>query len=143
MPPSAVDVTRDKVGFQRAVRTAIFAFLQDVLARDWESASQRMDPPEVKPAEGSPSAGSDEQRIESAFDAYFEARARFRLDPEGRSAKHTHFDENPDNWTVAQVLIDSEEFNDWEAIFIVSLPESRAANRVVIRFDAVLPVGSA
>ena len=38
MRPTSVDVTRDNVGFKRAVRTAIFGFLQDVLAADWESA---------------------------------------------------------------------------------------------------------
>ena len=44
-------------------------------------------------------------------------------------------------WNVAQVLIDSEEQNDWEARFTVSLAQSRAENRAVVRFESVSPIG--
>jgi hypothetical protein len=82
------------------------------------------------------------RKIEAAFTPYFAARGRFRLDPEGRSAKHTHFSENEkvENetvWRVAQMLIDAEEHNDWEVRLTVSLGESRAQNRAIVRFEAI------
>ena len=55
---------------------------------------------------------TEARRLEAAFSAYFEARGRFRLDPEGRSAGHTHWldgDQAPatGEWQLAQVLIDA------------------------------------
>ena len=141
--PSAFDITRDTVAFRRLVRTAIFGFLQDVAARDCESAASRLLTGEaVLPAEGEPMS-PEAKRIAAAFAAYFDARGRFRLDPEGRAAKHTHWSEDgaKGEWNVAQMLIDPEEHNDWEARFVVSLTESRAANRATVRFEGLAPVG--
>ncbi len=143
--PSSYDITRDTVGFRRLVRTAIFGFLQEVMAGDWESAASRLTTGEAL-AEGENTLMSPEaKRIERVFNAYFEARGRFRLDPEGRSAKHTHFAEERDaadtlQWTVAQVLTDREEHNDWEVRFTVSLAESRAQARAVVCFVDAGPV---
>jgi superfamily II RNA helicase len=140
--PSTFDVTRDAAAFRRLVRTAVFGFLQDVTARDWESALSRLRTGEtVLPADGDP-ATPEARKIEADFGAYFAARGRFRLDPEGRSAKHTHFADEGGEWTVAQMLIDPADANDWEARFTVSLTESRAQNRAVLTFDAVRPVGA-
>ena len=44
-------------------------------------------------------------------------------------------------WQIAQVLADPEGQNDWEARFTVLLDASRAANRAVVRFESVRPVG--
>jgi hypothetical protein len=114
------------------VRTAIFAFLQDVAARDWEAAAERV------------GRAGEARAIETAFSAYFDAHGRFRLDPEGRAAKHTHWHENASagEWEIAQVLVDAEEHNDWEARFTVLLAASRVENRAVVSFVAVAPVGA-
>jgi hypothetical protein len=40
------------------------------------------------------------------------------------------------------MLVDPEDQNDWEATFSLSLPESRAENRPVIRFTGVRAVGA-
>jgi hypothetical protein len=141
--PAAVDVTRDRAAFQRLVRVAILAFLQDVSERNWEGATSRLQTGEAAvPAEGEP-VSEEAHRVEAAFAAYFEARGRFRLDPEGRSVKHTHWTGEGDagDWTVAQILVDLEDRNDWEARFTVLLAPSRSGNRAVVRFDAVQPVG--
>ncbi|HWU33503.1 MAG TPA: DUF3516 domain-containing protein, partial [Marmoricola sp.] len=58
---------------------------------------------------------------------------------------NTHFDEaepGADEWRVAQVLVDAEEANDWEARFVLSLSGTRAAGRVVLRLETVAAVGS-
>jgi hypothetical protein len=130
--PSMFDVTRDAAAFRRLVRTAILSFLQDVASRDWESSAERG------------GRTGEARKIETAFYAYFDARGRFRLDPEGRSVKHTHWDEteNVGDWKVAQVLIDPAEQNDWEVEFTVLLEASRAEHRAVVRFEAVRPIGS-
>ena len=55
-------------------------------------ARRRGSPPAkpAAPSEGAP-LSPEAKRIEAAFAPYFEAHGRFRLDPEGRSAKHTHW----------------------------------------------------
>ncbi|MCR6656425.1 MAG: DUF3516 domain-containing protein [Opitutus sp.] len=133
--PTSFDITRDQAAFRRLVRTAVLGFLQDVAARDWENAASRL-------------AGTDEttpRKIEDAFRRYFDARGRFRLDPEGRAVRHTHWLESsqPGELPVAQMLIAMDEQNDWEARFAVLLAESRAENRAVIRWDGLAVVGEA
>jgi hypothetical protein len=135
--PATYDVTRDRTEFRRLARTALLGFLQDVAARDWEAAAARLPAPAVASIPG------EARRVEDAFKRYFEARGRFRLDPEGRSAKHTHTDESDAAvWPLAQMLVDPADQNDWEATFSLSLPESRAGNRPVFRFTGVRAVGA-
>ena len=130
--PASYDVTRDTVAFRRLVRAEIFLLLQG--AARWAAG-----------------AGEEENEDElRMFESYFEARGRFRLDPEGRAAKHTHFATAPGEGLaaageleVAQVLVDADGQNDWEAIFVASLADSRAENRAVVRLVAVRPVGAA
>ena len=141
--PAAVDITREVAGFRKLARTAILGFLQDVAGRNWEGAASRLQTGEAAmPEEGGP-ASDEARRIEAAFSGYFEVRGRFRLDPEGRSTKHTHWAEDREagEWTVSQMLIDREERNDWEARFAVPLAPSRAESRAVVRFAGVGPVG--
>ena len=145
--PASFDITRDAAAFRRLVRTAILGFLQDAASRDWEGARFRF-APESEP--GNEAAHlAESRRIEKEFAAYFDARGRFRLDPEGRNTKHTHIleqgagsEEQGAFWQIAQVLADTEEQNDWEARFEVSLDESRKQNRPVVKFIAVRPVGA-
>jgi hypothetical protein len=140
--PATFDITRDTVAFRRLVRTAIFGFLQDIGAREWDSALSRLQSGVVEP--GGETVSPEGRKLEAAFTPYFEAHGRFRLDPEGRSAKHTHWDESaePGTWRIAQVLIDGDDQNDWEARFVVSLADSRAQNRAVVTFEAVSPIGT-
>ncbi|HEX2855381.1 MAG TPA: DUF3516 domain-containing protein [Opitutaceae bacterium] len=140
--PATFDITRDQAAFRRLVRVAIFGFLQDVAAGEWESALSRLRTGETAVSAEGDVVSAEGRQLEKAFEAYFEANGRFRLDPEGRSAKHTHWTEEGASGVlkVAQMLIDPEERNDWEARFIVSLAESRAANRPVLRFDGTGPL---
>jgi len=145
--PEAFDLTRDPAGFRRLVRTAILGFLQDVAARDWEGAAARLAGGGASaPAEGKAdaTANAEARRIEAAFTAYAGARGRFRLDPEGRAGKHTYWSENSPTgeWAVAQMLVDAEARNDWEARFLVLLTPSRAEQRAVLHFVGAGPVGS-
>ncbi len=144
--PGTFDITRDRAGFRRLVRMAIFGFLQEVAARDWESAASRLTTGEATVLAENEPVTAEAKRIEKAFEPYFEMHGRFRLDPEGRAAKHTHFLEERDaadaiRWTVAQVLVDAAKQNNWEAQFSVLLAESRAQNRAIVRFESAGPIG--
>jgi superfamily II RNA helicase len=146
--PSNFDITRDVSAFQRLVRTAILGFLQDIAARSWDAALDRLSPTGLSEDPDDPARKAAARKLEDAFKPYFDARTRFRLDPEGRAAKHTHFeslDDTPLNassvWPVAQVLADPESLNDWEATFIIDLSASRTENRPVLVFDSVHEIG--
>lgn len=134
--PETYDLTRDGVGFRRLIRTAILAVLQDVAGRNWESAAERV---------GFSGEGVERKarQLEDAFGRYFETRGLFRLDPEGRAAKHTHIDDSDRTaWQVGQVLVDREENNDWELSFVVDLAASRTSNAVSLRLEGIGPVGA-
>jgi superfamily II RNA helicase len=152
--PASFDLTRDRAAFRRLVRTAILGFLQDVAAREWESAASRLLTGGPTSAAESEAVTSEARRLETAFGPFFEARGRFRLDPEGRSAKHTHWREETverdegdgegrraGQLAVAQMLVDAEAQNDWEVRFVVSLEASRRENRPVLTFEGVNAVG--
>ncbi len=146
--PASFDLTRDTVAFHRLVRVGVLGFLQDVAARDWEAARLRLAAPATTVADETVSL-VESRRIEKEFQPYFDARGRFRLDPEGRALKHTHFIETSaahaeagEILEVAQILADPEASNDWEARFEVLLDCSRRENRVVLQFLTVQPVGT-
>ena len=146
--PASFDLTRDTAAFRRLVRVGVLGFLQDVAARDWEAARLRLAAPATTVADETVSL-VESRRIEKEFQPYFDARGRFRLDPEGRALKHTHFIETSaahaeagEILEVAQILADPEASNDWEARFEVLLDSSRRENRVVLQFLTVQPVGT-
>jgi len=133
--PASFDITRDKVSFRRLVRAEILLWLQGLIAWGAQGGLQQINNEDVD---------KELEKSYRQFETYFEQRGRFRLDPEGRATKHTHWDEseNLDAWTVSQMLIDYEGHNDWEAVFSVSLPESRSENRAVVKFVEVNAFGA-
>ena len=125
--PSFSDITRDTKEFTRLVRFAVHSILQDAMARDSEAIVDRV--------------GGDLRAVSDAFDHYVDERGWFRLDPEGRSAKHTHIEEEGEIWTVAQVLVDYEDLNDWELRVEVDLAASREQGTVVLRWVGLGLIG--
>lgn len=141
--PKTLDITRDAPAFQRLVRTAIFGFLQDVAARDWSAAADRLGETAENALVDDESNTTKARIIEAAFSPYLACRERFRLDPEGRATKHTHWTTAgaTQDWTIAQVLIDPEEINDWEVTFRIPRARSRELSRVLLEFERVAPIG--
>ena len=147
--PLTFDITRDEPGFRRKVRIHILSFLQAVSSRDWEEAVEMLTPELAETVPGSLGTEDPElrrrreaRRVEVAFADYFEEYGRFRLDPEGRSAKHTHFAEvdhlnAESSWEVAQILVDEDDANDREAIFSVDLAACRKTGEIRLRFFEV------
>ncbi len=134
-PRPPPDITRDRAAFRRLARVAVLGVLQDAAARDWEAVADRLGAAE------DPAAA---RRAETLFGAYFDTRGRLRLDPDGRSTKHTHWlEEEPGrSFGLAQVLVDPEEANDWEARFTIDLAASRRTGRVVLKLDSVGAIGA-
>ena len=137
--PSSFDVTRDRASFRRQVRGAVLGVLAAVAGRDWEEAAERL----AEAGEDEAAKAARGRALEDAFGGYAEARGRFRLDPAGRAAGNTHLDETAEagRWLIAQVLVDADEFNDWEVRFAVDLAASRSAAEPVLRWEGLGPVG--
>lgn len=135
------ELTRDPAALRRAARVAIHLVLQDAAARDYEACAARILPADT-PDE---SLVAEARRLEKLFAAHAEARGRFRLDPAGRNVANTHFDEaepSASEWRIAQVLIDPEDANDWEARFVLDLESTRATGRLALSLETIAEVGS-
>jgi len=133
-PPGAEeadrDITRDTKAFTAAIRTRIFSFLRGLVNGDAETALSAL--AYAEDAEGSPWTN---ERLFAAMDAYHAAHGHLRLDPEARNARHTYVvpSEDKKSWRIQQMLVDSEEHNDWVAEFSVDLAESRAKEEPALR----------
>ncbi len=66
-----------------------------------------------------------------------------RMDPEARNTKQFRVDEIPGRraWRVEQVLVDTEEMNDWSAVFMVDLDRCDQEMRVVLELEDVAGIG--
>ncbi len=133
------DITLDRKKFVASVRSRIFsllAFLQngryaealDLLAEDLPEGRVLSD------GEGAPWT---EKRLGEIFDGYREEHGNFRLDAEGRSAKHSVAVWKPDSLQIQQILQDDEDLNDWEVDFSVPLSESRDAGMPLLRLNRI------
>jgi hypothetical protein len=136
-PPGAeealADVTRDPKAFRSLIRNTIFQFLRALANGDHTDALACL------------GAG---QKVWSALDLadavapFFLERSRIRLDPEARNLRHTYFDtdRSPTRWTVQQMLLDTEQCNDWVAEFLVDLPASKAASAPCLSLVRIGPL---
>lgn len=149
LPPGAAtlaaDITKDPRMFTASVRATIFSFLS-VLSRqgshqalatlaDRESTEEDIEPTPVGvTTETSSLTLGEELRV--AFEQYREEHGMFKLDPEARNNRHTYVNKSSDNqsWTVQQILVDDNGFNDTLVEFYVHLADSRAAGRPAVRF---------
>ena len=135
---AARDITRDHTTFTAAIRQRLFTFLRAWINGDGEAALAVLAP--TASSEGEPWTP---ERLGSAYDAYRGAGHRFaRLDPEARNRRHTYVTPSEDRqtWTVAQMLIDPDELNDWVAEFAVDLPASRETGEPVLRLLRLGPL---
>jgi superfamily II RNA helicase len=138
----APDVTRDEKAFTAAIRTVVFTFLRAWSSARYAAALEALDaPPPVEPDAGAWTA----ERLRSAFEDYRVDHEGVRLDPEARNIRHTHVQKSEDRrtWRVEQVLVDSEQHNDWMVECEVDLPASREANRPVLWLRGIGPIGTA
>jgi hypothetical protein len=158
---AARDITADAAAFTAAIRVRIFSFLSGLARLDYEGALEAL-------SEGAPEAGGPEQgesepsgvdatgpvrqttgtvpawtadALGKALDSYRAEHGMFRLDPEGRAARHTQIDAGDGRfWRLSQALQDAEGRNDWAAGFGVDLMASRKAGVPLLRLESFGPV---
>ncbi len=153
---AARDITQDPVAFTAAVRARIFGFLASLSRREFSGALDAL-------TEGLEEAGAElgdtrppvagaalpdrdglawnEDRLRDCLEGYRETHGMFRLDPEGRSLRHTLIEKesvegvaHPGFWSVRQLLRDYQENEeDFALEFEVNLGASRVAGIPILR----------
>lgn len=127
--PEPIDITRNKREFTALIRTEIFHFLRALAAGMADTAAQL-----VPPWTG--------EELLLATEPYFVEHARLLLDPEARNHRHTYVtpDEGSDSWTVAQVLVDPDGLNDWQAVFRVDKAQAREEGKPALQLLSIGPI---
>jgi superfamily II RNA helicase len=131
-PAGSADVTRDEKAFIVLLRNEIFRLVRALARGDWAEAARIVAPsPEVEAKEA--------QRIAQALAPFFAAHRSLRVDPEARRPKYTTIDraDGARLWRVRQILLDSEEDNDWFADLTIDLDRSREAARPILSLERV------
>jgi len=127
-----VRFSRNRPAFLRALRSAIFDLIKSMAQ---ENATAMLRCVEPTDAEG---AMWNLMRFDQFFDEYFIDHQRIRLDPEARASKHTRIiEDDPRKWIIEQVLVDSDELNDWLVKLMVDLDQCDAANKVVLTLCSI------
>ncbi|QQL45293.1 DEAD/DEAH box helicase [Sulfuriroseicoccus oceanibius] len=135
-PEKEVPISRSKKAFTRAVRHAIFTVVKE-LSHDRVTSALTL----IEPDDGDGEKWSV-PRLDAILDDYYDGHEFIRLDPEARNAKHAHISELPNarRWRVDQVLIDSDEHNDWVLVVEVDLDASDAKGEPVLTLKSLGPI---
>jgi len=121
------DVTADEKEFTVLVRNAVFAVVRALSRKDWLAATTLLEKGEWTA-----------DRLEAELAAFFAEHAALRIDPKARSPENTRIVSKDDGvWRVEQILLDSEEANDWALVFTIDLDRSRADARPVLELRRV------
>jgi superfamily II RNA helicase len=128
-PLEAIDITKNKREFTALIRQEIFHFLRSVSAQRYEDAAALVQP-----------WTADE--LASALEPYYAEHTRITLDPEARNHKHTYITQDDESgvWTVAQILVDPEGLNDWQATFTVDKALAREEGKPTLRLAGFTPI---
>jgi superfamily II RNA helicase len=144
LPKRPHDITRDRKELERLVRGAIFRVLRPLSMGYYQDAAAELALLAGRPEEDSappPLAATDMAAVnegrgvfdwhwlalEKAFDPYWDDHAALRLDPAARAAGNTLIEDEPDRGglRIEQILVDTDEKNDWTLVFHLNLDECR------------------
>jgi hypothetical protein len=138
-PPGAEeadrDITRDRKAFTATVRNRVLSFLRALAVSDWDEAAALLaEYGQTETPEDAEGQGWTPDRLRTLLETYRADHQGPRLDAEGRNVRHTYVLPADDKrtWRVQQMLVDSEDDNDWVAEFQVDLEASRAAAAPVL-----------
>jgi superfamily II RNA helicase len=126
----AADITRNVRGFTVMIRNEVFRFVRALANRRYDEALEQVE------------FDWGVQDLESKMDAYYQDHSRILTDPKARSPQNTRIErvENALTWKVEQILIDSDEHNDWRVEFELDVAKSREQGRPVLKLITVGPV---
>jgi Domain of unknown function (DUF3516) len=121
------DVTTNEKEFTVLVRNAVFAVVRALARKDWLGAAALVEPGEWTA-----------ERLEAELAAFFAEHAALRIDPQARNPENTRIVSKDDGvWRVEQVLLDTEEANDWALVLAIDLARSREQARPVLELRRV------
>ncbi len=122
-----IPITRNKPEFIRKMRKQIFDFVKEFSSGHAEAALAGV------------SGDWTIVKLNGVLAEYRETHGVIRLDPEARNAKHCHTEELQDRraWKVEQVLIDSDDLNDWSAVFEIDLDKCDEADAIIFQLVSV------
>jgi len=125
-----IDITKNKREFTALIRAEIFLFLRALAAGRFDAAAALVPP------------WTAEELIH-AMEGYGQEHERIMLDPEARNHKHSYItqDEVAGRWTIAQVLVDPEGLNDWQATFVVDKARAREEGRPTLQLLGLAAIG--
>jgi superfamily II RNA helicase len=117
-----IDITKNKREFTALIRTEIFHFLRALAAGRYDTAAALVPPWTA-------------EELMDATETYSQEHTRITLDPEARNHKHTYITQDDDTgvWTIAQVLVDPEGLNDWQATFTVDKALAREEGKPTLK----------
>jgi hypothetical protein len=125
--PGEADITTNEKELTVLVRNAIFAFVRALARRDWALASSLVEAGEWSP-----------DKLDQTFAPFFAEHAALRIDPKARAPENTRLLGKDDGiWQIEQILLDSEDANDWAITFAVDLAKSREAARPILALRRV------
>ncbi len=124
-----VDITKNKREFTALIRTEIFHFLRAMASGKYEAAAALVPP---WSAEG----------LSEKMQDYRQEHEGITLDNEARNHRHTYItaDDQAGVWSVAQVLIDPEGFNDWQAVFSVDKARAKEEGKPSLQLLGLGPI---
>jgi superfamily II RNA helicase len=128
LEPEDIDITKNKREFTALIRAEIFHFLRALASYNYEAAAALVAPRTA-------------EELQRALEPYYAEHARITLDPEARNHKHTYVTPDDATWTVAQVLVDPDGFNDWQAVFTVDKAQARETGKPALQLVSLAPIG--
>lgn len=143
----ATDITRDTKAFIAEIRNRIFTFLRALATRNFEGAAAML--AEFSPVPSGATELPDTTApvwtsdiLRQVMEKYHVEHKQLLLTPEARNIRHTYVipSEDAQTWTVQQMLIDPDEYNDWVAEFEVDLGQSRQTAKPVLRLRKIGPL---
>ncbi len=133
-PAGGVDITRDRKAFVVLIRNEVFRFVRALARRDYLEAALTL---RASDDEAHVQA-RDAATLEAALAPFFKDHATLRTDPQARNPAHLTVTPKADAeslWHIRQVLLDSDDDNDWSFEALVDLEESKKAGRPVLTLE--------
>lgn len=129
---AAKDITRDSKGFTVQVRNEAFRFVRALAAGDYEAAVAVVEASETWTA----------RSLGQLMEDYFSEHREILTDRQARHPQYFRFVPTPDQsaWTLEQTIVDSEDHNDWQAVFKVERTRSREQGRPVLELISIGPI---
>jgi len=129
------DITRNERDFKKRIRQEIYQFLRILANRDYVELHETYDLRGIITVDDV-NRNPIPLELENRMNPYFEVHGRIRLDPVARAAENTRWDTefDKDRWLVEQVIVDSNDLNDWILQIEIDMEACRRRNEVVMIF---------